>query len=139
MFSIPAAITTSIVVCRSFISLSDYLSKKDVWVLPSARVGFSGVTGSGVSHGSPAKKKRGMAGIIFHSIAEGINSMGEAHNMGEFDASRTTTTLSIGRSRRRDDYGGANENSGPVIHMVDLERSESTLGKMNVASTCEEA
>jgi len=129
MFSIPAAITTSIVVCRSFISLSNYLSK-DVWVLPSARVGFS--------HGSLAKKKRGMAGIIFRSITEGINSMGEAHSMGGFDTSRTTT-FSTGPSRCRDDYGGANENSGAVIHMVDLERSESTLGKMNVASACEEA
>jgi hypothetical protein len=147
MFTLPAAIASSIVVCRSFISLANYMSK-DVRVPHPARVGLSEVTGGSdgilthisgdVGHDNLAEKKRGIgsrvAGTIFRGISEGIDSMGETYGMDGVDKTRTTT-LAAGHSKRRHDYGDANEDSHVVVHMVDLERPESTLGKRTVTNS----
>jgi len=148
MFALPAAIASSFVVCRSFISLANHLSK-DVWVSHATRVGISEVTGGsdgilthfsgGVNLDNIAEDKRSrgsrVAGIVFRSISEGIDSMGEAYGIDGVDKTRTTTTLATGHSKRRHEHGDANEDSQVVVHMMDLERPESMLGKRTVTNS----
>ena len=122
MFTIPAAVASCIVACRSFVSLASF-RPRDVYVQSSmpystTRVG-SGAgnviqirAGGGVDDGTHGKKKRSagnlntIAGITFRGLTAGVDSMGQAYTMGELDTTRTTTTLACTDSKRRYDLGG---------------------------------
>lgn len=158
MFTIPAAVASAIVACRSFVSLTNF-RQKDIYVhstLPysSTRVGTGGDARGGgagdAGEGSLTKKKREegntIAGIVFHGMGAGIESMGEAYSMDELDTTKTTTTLGALDSNRAYDFGreGRDGNEHVVVHMetivhdqdgvqkgghvnvVDLEKAETT-------------
>ena len=131
IFSVPAAVASSIVACRAFISLTNF-GQKDVYVhtaryVPTrlrpnegrgsgpspATVG--GGVGGGLSDGcdaSFAKKRRGIgnmiAGITFRNMAAGIDSMGPVGSTDDLDISRTGI-LAVSDSGHERDVGGTDE------------------------------
>ena len=154
MFTIPAAVASCIVACRSFVSLASF-RPRDVYVHSSmpystTRVGSGagGVIqirpGGGVDDGTLGKKKRSagntIAGITFRAMTAGVDSMGQAYTMDELDTTRTTTTLACTDSKRGYDLEGpghvlvhtettVHDHDDPLeddrVGVVDLERGES--------------
>lgn len=121
---IPAAVASSIVACRSFVSLSNF-RQKDVYVHsavlhPPIRTRNAGSSGYGTSSDdSRTEKKRktgnSIAGIVFRSVTEGVNSMGESYGMEEFDATGTTGTLPVADVKPGYDLE-RNANGHVVVH-----------------------
>ena len=118
MFNGPAVIATSIVACRSFVSLSTF-RQKGVHIHSAPRYSSSASEGSrgggairaredgGVTNGGRrAKEQRVMgnatAGFTLRSMAEGIDSMGQLYSMDVLDLKRTSSML-----------GGADSSRGP--------------------------
>jgi hypothetical protein len=150
MFSIPAAVASSIVACRSFKSLATF-RQKDLYThssLPySSRVGpggrgisnddvihiRAGVSATGGISNDPnlvsKKKKRGpggnsIAGILFRSMGAGVDSMGQAYSMDELDTTRMTTTATfdgMDDSKRGYDFGGRTSSGGNAQVVVRTE------------------
>jgi len=130
MFTIPAAVASSIVACHSFVSLTSFLHK-DVYVhsaapgapsRPYPNGGFSGLDSvgtDGLGCDSISPKRKGVigssiAGIVFRSMGAGIDSMGQAYSMGELDASRTINSLATTDSKPKYGFGSTSE-SGEVV------------------------
>ena len=131
MFTIPAAVASSIVACRSFVSLTSFLHN-DVYVhsaapcppsRPHPSGGFSshddlGTDGLGCDS-MTAKKKGGIvnsiAGTAFRSMGAGIDSMGQAYSMDELGASRTINSLAAAASRPGYRFGGTSESDEVVV------------------------
>jgi len=139
MFSIPAAVASSIVACRSFKSLATF-RQKDLYTHSSlpyssqvapggqgisnedvihARAGVSATGGIGSDPNLVSKKKKrglggnSIAGIVFRSIGAGVDSMGQAYSMDELDTTRMTTTATFAGmddSKRGYDFGGRTSN-----------------------------
>jgi hypothetical protein len=128
MFTTPAAVASSIVACRSFVSLTSFLHK-DVYVhstapcpsRPHPSGGFIGHGDVGTNDfgcDSMTPKKKGslgnsIAGIAFRSMGAGIDSMGQAYSMDELDASRTINSLAATPGYG---FSGTGESGGEVVH-----------------------
>ena len=153
VFRVPAVVVSSIVACRSFVSLANFRQKVHVYSAApyaSQRMGSSGGSHGGNGSqarpggGGPANNKRGIGntvgGISLRSMGPGIDSVSEAYCMDVLDRTRTTGVLAAADSKRRYDRGDANENGGVMVHMetrvqahddtqseddVDLEKAES--------------
>jgi hypothetical protein len=134
MFNIPATVTTSVVSCRSFVSLTNF-TPNDVYVYPAGphparfRAGGSGngVIQAHTSYGCGGAKdnsnKRGggksIAGIAFRSMGAGAaESMDQAYCMDELTARRGITPDMDRKSRH--DFGDASEPSGVLVHIATI-------------------
>ena len=151
MSCLPAAVATSIVACRAFVSLSNF-RQQDLYVhsaMPyhSTRPRAVGGAGSGnieARLGDPAKNNKGkgntIANIAFRSVVAGIDSMGQSHIAEDHDAMRTTSTLAVTNLRREFDFGSVSESRNGVVrigtmthdhdhvNLVELEKAESFGG-----------
>ena len=152
MFTVPAAVASSIVACRLFVSLINF-RQKGVYIQSvtpySARGGGRGSGTGGVVQDLVGAEKNErsigntLAGIVFRGMSEGINSMGQAYSVDELHM-RTAATVAALDSKRGHDLGGASENAhvvlcvettvhehdsawkGDSVDMVDLEKAESS-------------
>jgi len=119
MFTVPAAVASSIVTCRLFVSLTNF-RQKGVYiqsVTPYSTHVATGGMGSGAGDVvqdlvGAGKNGRGMgntlAGIVFRITSEGVDSMGQAYSMDELHT-RTTATVAALDSTRGHDLDGTSE------------------------------
>jgi hypothetical protein len=134
MFCVPAAVAASIVACRSFVSLTNYLrSDVDIYSTTTRRNtprcprgGTSGgdviqvcACGGGCASDSSVTKTTGSAGnipvgITFCSVGTSVNSTGQGHDVEELDVPRTISVPSTADSKPGYDFGGAGGGDGAV-------------------------
>ena len=118
MFTISAAVASSIVACRSFVSLTNF-RQNGLYVyspMPRPAAGIRRSRGDDVTQvcagedGSNSKKKglgNTIAGITFR-IGAGIDSMGQVYSMDEVNmAARPISAVTATGSKPRCDFGGA--------------------------------
>lgn len=132
MLCIPAAAASTIVACRLFISLKTF-EQQDVYVQcnPSyptivrrseglrAGVAHAHVNGGG-NCDSLAKRNRGIhsiAGIAFHILSEGIDSMGEVHAVDGHGMATSTNAAAVLDLKLMSDSGCLNKNGEVVVHV----------------------
>jgi len=128
IFNVAAVVASSIVACRSFVSLANF-RQTDVYVhsaVPhSARLGSPGsgdVLESRAGIGRLAKNNRGttdnIAGSAFRSMDAGVGSMGQACGMCELGTG-TISSFAGTNSKRVCDFEGISENGSVVVHDFD--------------------
>jgi len=121
MFTIPAAVASCIVACRLFVSLTNF-RQNGVYVQSvtpyATRVATGGGSGAGDVIQGAGKNGRGMgntlAGIVFRTMGEGVDSMDQAYNMDE-PHTRTTATVAALNSKRGHDLGVTSEDAHVVV------------------------
>ena len=127
MFNTTAAITSSIIACRLFVSLSRYL-KHDAY-FPSARPHLATRTRpAGGSGGNVSQVRAGgtdgdsslamIANSAFRIMGEGVDSMGQVY-MDDLDVTTTASGHAVLDLKPEHDFGGGVDNRGEVIHVVD--------------------
>lgn len=148
MFCVAAGVASSIVACRSFVSLTTFRQEGVYIPHPSQRVGFGGgAPGAGAIQaragvgGSPAKSKSSggemIAGIAFRSTGTGSDTM-QSYHMDGVDTTRTSGTVVLDW---KPGYDFGSETGGVTVHTekivtgrvdgvqsagdVDLEKAES--------------
>ena len=141
---LPAAVATSIVACRAFVSLSNF-RQQDFYVhsaMPYHSTRPRAVGGAGIGNiearvGDPAKNNQGKGNTIANMVA-GIDSMGQSHIAEDHDAMRTTSTLAV--TNLKFDFGSISESWNGVVrigtmthdhdhvNLVELEKAESFGG-----------
>ena len=145
MFCAPAAVASSIVACRSFVSLTDF-RHKDVYIhsaMPCPqRVGPRGGDATharaGVGSGNHAKGKRGIGNVIAEIAFRSMGASADTIQPYHTDGVNTTTTASAVLDLKPEyDFGHSDENGGVMVHtetvvregvgvnVVDLEKGES--------------
>ena len=134
MFTISAAVASSIVACRSFVSLTNF-RQRDRYVYSSTPCpvtgtrpgGSSDITqvhpsedGTCASNGNRAGRRglgNTIAGITFR-ISVGIDSMGQVCTMSEVNmAARPISALAAAESKPRRDFGGVSGKDGAAAHV----------------------
>ena len=128
MFTISAAVASSIVACRSFVSLTNF-RQNGLYVyspMPRPAPGIrrsrsDDVTQVCASDDGSNAKKRGLgntiAGITFR-ISVGIDSMGQVCTMSEVNmAARPISALAAAESKPRRDFGGVSGKDGAAAHV----------------------
>ena len=128
MFNIPATVTTSIVSCRSFVSLTNF-TPNDVYIHPAGpqptQCRPGGGSGNGViqphtRYGGGAKgssKLKSIARIAFRSMGvDATESMDQTYCMDELTTRRGTTPVLELKSGH--DFGGASEPGGVLVHIA---------------------
>jgi len=134
IFSFPASTASSIAACRSFVSLTNFRPKgvyaHAAVIQPPTRLHASGSSGGSdatqicASDNSLEKINRS-ARIAFRSKGACVDSVGQGYSLDQLE-SRTTDTPSTTNSKGVQDLGGANEDSGVVVH-VDITTHEDSV------------
>jgi len=132
MFNIPATVTTSIVSCRSFVSLTNFI-QNEVYIHPArpqpTRFRPGGGSGNSVIQARTGygandnSNKRGggksIAGIAFRSMDTGAaESIDQAYCMDELTARRGTTPVMDLKSGH--DFGDASEPGVVLVHIATI-------------------
>jgi hypothetical protein len=137
MFCLPAVVASSIVACRSFVSLANF-QQSDVYVHsmtahPTTRQrppggGFSGgdatrglPAGSFASDGSLAKTTGDagniIAGIAFRGMGASVDSVSQGYDPGELNAPRTISAAAAEDSKCGYGIGDTSESGEVVLHV----------------------
>jgi len=131
MFHVPAIVITSIVSCRSFVSLTNFTSN-DVYVYPAGGSSGNGVIQAHTSYGSGANDDNNRRGggklklIAFRSMGAGsAESMEQAYCMDELTTRRGCTPVVDLKSWH--DSGGASETGGVLMHITKIAERDSAV------------
>jgi len=127
--NIPAGVAASIVACRSFVSLTNFLAQ-DVYVYPATSPtrfrsgegsGLEAPEGGSASDGNLTKKRRDTRSTISGtSFSAGIDSFDQVYNMDEFHMTRTPTPLAAADTKYGHDFGGGNNTEQVAVHLEAL-------------------
>ena len=121
--NVPTGVAASIVACRSFVSLTNFLAK-DVYVHPATRPtrvrsdegsGLEASGGGRASDGNLTKKRRGI-----RNTGAGIDSLDQVYSMDEFSMTRTPTSLAATDAKCGHRFGGGNDTEQVAVHLEAL-------------------
>lgn len=137
MFCLPAVVASSIVACRSFVSLANF-QQSDVYVhsitahpTTCQRPPGGGSSGGDATRGLPAggfasdsslaKTVGGagniIAGIAFRGMGTSVDSASQGYDLGELNAPRPTGAAAATDSKCGYGFGDASESGDVVLHV----------------------